>query len=142
MKSSSPIRADAALLLDAFLALPTVLVAGPETGKASYTLFMGADIELELGKTFYRVEDVEGSFFEICVGGKDVMISTRDGTSRMRIGNSLKLAGTPITIGKLTAERDYTPARDPRLKFAKIAGASSGAGAAADLSDYTLHRAQ
>jgi len=123
-------------------ALQTALAASAEASKPAYTLFMGADIELEHERAFYRVEDVTGSFFKIMVAGKEVLVSTRDGTARMRIGKSLKLAGSPLELENLKAERDYTPARDPRRKFDRMAASASGAAAAADLSEFTLNHAQ
>lgn len=125
-----------------------VLVTGslfgsaPERDQPAYTLFMGADIAIEQDKSFYRVEDVTGSYFKIRVDGKEEMIPTRSGTARMRIDNALKLAGTPISLGNLKAERAYTPARDPHRKFNRMAAASAGASAAVDLSTFQMNQAQ
>jgi len=124
------------------LAISCLLAATPEKGPPAYTLFMGADIALERGKSFYRVEDVTGSYFKIRVDGKEEMIPTRNGTARMRIDNSLKLAGTPIALGHLNAERSYTPARDPHRKFQQMAAAAAGASAAADLSTFRMNQAE
>jgi hypothetical protein len=129
------------VLLAAF-ALPLCLAAAPATGKPAYTLFMGADLSLEHGREFHRVEDVLGSRFKIVVEGKEVLVSTEFGTARMRIDNGLKLAGTPVTLGDLKAERAYTPARDPRRKFNRMAASSAGASAAVDLSNFRLVRAE
>ena len=124
------------------LGIQCLLTATPESGQPAYTLFMGADIALERGKSFHRVEDVTGSYFKIRVDGKEEMIPTRNGTARMRIDNSLKLAGSPIALGNLNAERSYTPARDPREKFDRLAASSAGASAAADLSNFQMNQAE
>ena len=98
----------------------------PEPGKAAYTVFMGVDLELEHQKSLYRVEDVAGSYFVVRINGKEEMIPTRDGSARMRIDNSLKLAGTPLKLDDLKVERTYTPERDPHRQFQKEAASASG----------------
>jgi hypothetical protein len=112
--------------------VPLALVAAPETAKPAYTLFMGADIALERGNAFHRVEDVLGDNFKIVVEGKEVFISTEQGTARMRIDNGLKLAGSPVGISDLNVERTYTLGRDPRRRFSNMAGMSMGTTVAAD----------
>jgi hypothetical protein len=142
MKAATFHRSILHLVMVATVALPLSLVATPTTGKPAYTLFMGADLSLEHEREFRRVEDVLGSRFKITVDGKEVLISTEQGTARMRIDNGLKLAGTPVTLGDLKAERAYTPARDPHRKFNRMAASSAGASAAVDLSNFNVVRAQ
>jgi hypothetical protein len=129
------------VLITAF-ALPVSIVAAPADGKPAYTLFMGADLLLEHGDKFHRVEDVSGSRFKITLEGKAVYVMTEFGTARMRIDNELKLAGTPVELGELNAERAYTPARDPNRKFNRMAASSAGASAAVDVSNFQVRMAQ
>ncbi|HUG12047.1 MAG TPA: hypothetical protein VMM36_13590 [Opitutaceae bacterium] len=142
MKTFTITRSLVHSVLIATFALPLLLVAAPESGKPAYTLFMGADLLLEHGDTFHRVEDVSGSRFKITLEGKEVFVMTEFGTARMRIDNGLKLAGTPVALGDLKAERAYTPARDPNRKFNRMAASSAGASAAVDVSNFQANMAQ
>lgn len=138
MKTPRLIRS---VCLPGLLTAGSLLPAAPEQGQPAYTLFMGADIAIERGKSFHRVEDVEGSFFKIVVDGKQEMVSTRNGTSRMRIDNTLKLAGTPVSFENLTTERSYTPARDPQRKLARMSGMASAASSSSDLAGAAVGNA-
>jgi hypothetical protein len=71
-----------------------------------------------------------------------VLIPTSQGTARMRIDNALKLAGSPVEIGGLSVERDYTPGRDPRRKFSNMAGMSMGTTVAVDSAMGNIETAQ
>jgi hypothetical protein len=142
MKTLTVVRLLVRPFLIAAFALHVSLVAAPDGGKPAYTLFMGADLLLEHGEKFHRVEDVSGSRFKITLEGKAVFVMTEFGTARMRIDNELKLAGTPVELGDLKAERAYTPARDPNRKFNRMAASSAGASAAVDVSNFQARMAQ
>ena len=48
--------------------------AGAKTEPKPYTLFMGADFDVQQNKDFYRVQDVDGGSFVIKVNGEQVLV--------------------------------------------------------------------
>lgn len=112
--------------------LPALAWAAGEPAAKTHTLFMGADLAVERNKKFYRVEDVSGSEFKIRIGQNEVFVPTRGSANQFRIDHELKLAGAPVTLGKVIADRTYTSARDPRRQFEASSGAAGGAAAVQD----------
>jgi len=84
-----------------------------------YTLFLGADLDIQQGKEFCRVRDVAGDNLIATVNGTVQSIPTTGGPINLRVQRSLKLAGTLVQIADLTSDRVYTPANDPEKKFAR-----------------------
>ena len=133
MKTAIRYQTRVAIVLTALLATTSCLVSAAEENALGYTLFMGADLAVQHGKDFYRVDDIAGGDFVVHVGGKEERIPTDNASSRMRIDRALKLGGASVVLDKMTTERSYTPAKDPRLKFRQMSGMASGASAVSDL---------
>ncbi|HTT58187.1 MAG TPA: hypothetical protein VMF63_13825 [Opitutaceae bacterium] len=91
-----------------------------------YTLFFGADLDIQQGKEFCRVQDVAGDTLVARVDGALRPIPTNAGPVNLRLHQALKLGGTTVTIAKLKAERVYTPGNDPVRKFAREQPGSAG----------------
>ena len=107
-----------ALLTGAVSAAPVAPnVAAPEP--KPYNLFMGADLDIQQGKDFFRVRDVAGDTLVATVNGKMESIPTTAGPINLRVQRALKLASTQVTIANLKSDRVYTPANDPEKKFAR-----------------------
>ncbi len=100
------------------------LAAADSAAPKTHTLFMGTDIDLQQGKSFYRVENVEGGSFVIKVDGQEKKIPTK-GLVPMKVSHQLKLAENSITVEKLVVERGYTAGNDPNMKFIASLGASA-----------------
>lgn len=98
----------------------------------SHVLFMGVDLEVQRGKKFYRVEDVDGSEFVVDVGGKKTFVPTRLQANNLKLDHELKLSATRAQLDDLEGGPGYTPANDPKLKFDRASGAAGGAAAVAD----------
>lgn len=126
-------------LLLASLAPVLAPAAGAEKAAASagpFVVFMGADLSVQQGKKYYRVEDVDGSEFVITVRGKPQFVRTRLQSNHIKIEPELKLAPVSVRLDELQGGPGYTPAADPRHKFNARSGAASGAAAARTLADY------
>jgi hypothetical protein len=100
---------------------PLVTRGAPPAATAEpkpYTLYMGADLDVQHGKEFLRVQDVVGDSLVATVDGKVRTISTTEGPVSLRVQHSLKLDRTTVTISDLKSERAYSPANDPWRKWA------------------------
>ncbi len=102
------------------------LTAGPAPGAPPaapaepkpYTLYLGADLDIQQDKGFFRVQDVLGDSLVATVNGKVRSIPTTGGPVNLRVQRQLKLDGTTVTISDLKTERAYSPANDPWRKWA------------------------
>lgn len=115
--------------------LATMPVRAAESGSGSsgtHVLFMGADLAVQQGKKFYRVEDVDGSEFVITVGEKSRFVRTRLQSNHLKINPALKISPVSVRLDELQGGPGYTPANDPRHKFNARSGAQGGAQAARD----------
>lgn len=120
-------------LLAALMSGFSLFAAGaPPAAPKSHVLFMGVDLEVQRGKKFYRVEDVDGSEFVVEVGGKKTFVSTRLQANNLKLEHELKLSATRAQLDNLEGGPGYTPANDPKLKFDRASGAAGGAAAVAD----------
>lgn len=99
----------------------------------NHVLFMGANLEVQRDKKFYRVEDVTGSEFKIRVGKRETFVPTRNRTTGLKVNPALKLAVTTVQLDDLQSGPSYTPANDPVRKFNAASGAAGGAAAVRDL---------
>lgn len=122
------------LWLAAFTLLSAAETSPPAGPAKTHVIFMGADLDVQREKKFYRVEDVVGSEFKIRIGQKEFYVPTRNRTTSLKVNNSLKLASASVQLDDLRGEETYTPANDPRLKFNARAGAGSALQAANDWS--------
>jgi len=117
-------------LLGAEAPKPTA-APGPDM---SYVLFMGADLSVQQGKKFYRVEDVDGSEFVIQIKGEKKFVRTRMASNNVKVDHELKLAPLSVKLDDMQGGPGYTPGADPRHKFNARSGAQGGAQAARDMS--------
>jgi hypothetical protein len=118
---------------EAMAAAKPVRAAAPApAAPKSHVLFMGVDLDVERGKKFYRVENVDGSDFVVRVGGKPTFVPTRLQSNNLKLKHELKLAATSVQLDGLEGGPAYTPANDPKLKFDRAAGAAGGAAAVVD----------
>jgi len=97
--------------------VPAAVPDGANAGSKTYTLFMGADLDVQLNKVDHRVRDVSGGSFLINVDGKELLVPMYEGTVNLRVAHSLKLTEASATIARLKSERAYTSANDPTKKF-------------------------
>jgi hypothetical protein len=107
-----------------WFALALVLAAGPglnaqPAGEAakSHVLFMGADIDVQLGKDLLRVKNVAGDSFVVAKDQRPVEIPMNRGTVPMKVTPTLKLTNKTATVTALQVERAYTPQNDPNRKW-------------------------
>jgi hypothetical protein len=118
-------------------ALPAAATKKPEAGGPGaakpYVLFMGADLAVLRDRQYYQVTDVTGSEFKIQIGQREFFVPTRRQATGIKVNNSLKLTGRLVQLDGLEAGPGYTPANDPKLKFARESGAAGGAAAVQDL---------
>jgi hypothetical protein len=97
----------------------------------THTLFMGADISINLDKDLYPVRDVQGSSWVINVGGKDKVISAREAPLNLKITPTLKLAEGSATIVGFKREAAYSFDNDPSVRITR--GLTKAAALNADL---------
>jgi hypothetical protein len=129
MKTTSPTRQSAGALVAWIPLLATVfapaLFAATDatipavTEPKTHTLYMGADLDLQLNQDYCRVRDVSGSAFIVRGKGKEISVPMNGGPITLKLQQSLKLTEDSATIAKLKGERAYTPANDPYRKFNK-----------------------
>jgi hypothetical protein len=89
----------------------------PAAPPKTHTLFMGADLEVEIKGDFCRVRDVSGDAFIVNDHGKDRSVSMMGAPVSLQVQQSLKLTTASATIANLTGERSYTSANDPVKRF-------------------------
>lgn len=77
--------------------LPAFTVEEAKSAK-THTLFMGADIALNLDRDLYHVKDVWGSNWVININGREKEISARQAPLNLKITPTLKLTETSATI--------------------------------------------
>ncbi len=107
-----PLRLFAAMLALGLLPIPLPAAGGAAPVLKPYMLYMGANLSVEKDGKVWPVQGVQRNSFVIDVDGRRVVV--RDSELRMKIDNALKLTKGGATIIKLTAERAYTSANDPR----------------------------
>jgi hypothetical protein len=85
----------------------------------THTLFMGADVEVQVKKDFCRVHGASGTAFVVNAGGRDVSVSPDEGPVSLQVQQTLKLTEASATISDLKGARTYSPQNDPARKFAR-----------------------
>jgi hypothetical protein len=115
---ASPIRLLCLVTLPALaFSAPAAAPDGANAGPKTYTLFMGADLDVQLNKVAYRVLDVTGGSFVVKVDGKELLVPMNEGPVSLRVAHSLKLTEAAAAIADLKGERAYTPGNDPVKKY-------------------------
>ena len=143
--SAPPLRTAARLLFALLLLFPAFLRAESETHKQkpvvldsvivdatkTHTLFMGADILVNLDKDLYPVRDVAGTSWVIDINGKDRVVSAKKGPLNLKITPTLKLTEVSATITGFKKEATYSYENDPSVLITR--GLSKVASMNADL---------
>lgn len=108
------------LLVSMFLVdLSQMVDAKALEGAKTQTLFMGADVSINLGKGIYPVKDVIGSSWVIDVNGQTRVIPTKDSTLNIKVTPSLKLTAISATVADFKHERGYTFGNDPNVRLTR-----------------------
>jgi hypothetical protein len=97
----------------------------------THTLFMGADIAINLDKDIYNVKDVWGSNWVIDINGREKQISAREAPLNLKITPTLKLTEVSATVVGFKRVEAYSYANDPSVLLTK--GLSSTASMNSDL---------
>ncbi len=121
---------------------PAAMPDGTNAGSKTYTLFMGADLDVQLNKVDYHVMDVSGGSFVIKVDGKDRLVPMYEGPVSLRVAHSLKLTEASAAIADLKGERAYTPGNDPVRKYMAQQGQAVASQAAMDIAEWNVVFAQ
>jgi len=97
----------------------------------THTVFMGADIEVMLGKDLYPVRGVVGSSWVVNVNGEERVVSTKEAPLGLKITPNLKLTDVSATIVGYKKERAYSFDNDPSVRLTR--GLDQAASTNADL---------
>jgi hypothetical protein len=85
----------------------------------THTLFMGADIAINLDRDIYRVQDVVGSNWVIDIKGQEREISSRKAPVNLKVTPNLKLTEVSATIVGFKRVQAYSYANDPSVLLTK-----------------------
>jgi hypothetical protein len=99
--------------------------AGAQSPQREYTLFQGANISVDLGKTLYPVRDVNGSSWVVVVDGKETVVSGKNAPVNLKIAPMLKLTEQAATVSGFKREPSYTFANDPSVKMTRAFSAAA-----------------
>jgi hypothetical protein len=125
---TSALKADVSR--SAVTTMPAYSVEEAQSAK-THTLFMGADIAINLDKDIYRVRDVFGSNWVIEVNGQEKEVSARQAPVNLKITPKLKLTEVSATITGYRQDQAYTFNNDPRVRLTR--GLSQAASMSNDL---------
>ena len=115
--------------------LPAFTVDESASAK-THTLFMGADIAINLDKDIYRVRDVFGSNWVIDINGREKEISAKEAPLNLKITPTLKLTEVSATVVGFKKVPAYSYENDPSVRLTK------GLNNAASTNNDLLARAQ
>ena len=85
----------------------------------THTLFMGADISINLDKDLYGVKDVFGSNWVVEINGRQKEISARRAPLDLKITPNLKLTESSVTIQGFKRVQAYSFANDPSVRLTR-----------------------
>ena len=98
--------------------LPAYTVEEQQSTK-THTLFMGAEIAINLDKDLYPVKDVLGSNWVIDINGREREISAKEAPIKVKITPTLKLTEVSATIQGFKRVQVYSFANDPTTRLTK-----------------------
>ncbi len=127
-EGADPLKTDIARA--AVTTMPAFTVEESKSAK-THTLFMGADIAINLDADMYRVKDVWGSNWVIDVNGRQREISAKQAPLNLKITPNLKLTENSATIVGFRRIQAYSYANDPSVLLTK--GLSQSASMSSDL---------
>jgi hypothetical protein len=99
----------------------------------THTLFMGADISINLDRDLYPVRDVTGSSWVIDINHQEKVVSAREAPLNLKITPTLKLTEGSATIGGFKREPSYSYDNDPSVRLTR--GLSRASALSTDLID-------
>jgi len=126
-------------VLAALVISPVVAAESSSVEPKTHTLFMGADLSIEQNHQLYRVQAIAGTSFVITVDGREVRVPVNQPGLALKLDSALKLTETSAAVAQLKAERAFTLANDPTVRFQK--GLAASQQMYAD-SQYSLHAAE
>src|ERR1017187_5698680 len=85
----------------------------------THTLFMGADISVNLDRDLYPVRGVVGSSWVIDINGEEKVVSARQAPLNLKITPSLKLTDVSATIVGFKKKQAYSFNNDPSVRLTK-----------------------
>jgi hypothetical protein len=85
----------------------------------THTLFMGADIAINLDRDTYKVKDVFGSNWVIDINGQQREISAKQAPVNLKITPNLKLTETSATIVGFKKVQSYSFENDPSVRLTR-----------------------
>jgi hypothetical protein len=85
----------------------------------THTLFMGADISVNLDKDLYPVRGVLGSSWVIGINGEDKVVSTKQAPMNLKITPTLKLTDVSAKISGYKKARAYSFNNDPSVRLTR-----------------------
>jgi hypothetical protein len=88
-------------------------------GEKTHTLFMGADIAVNLDKDLYPVRDVLGSSWVISISGREKIVSAKQAPMNLKITPNLKLTENSATITSFKKAQAYTFENDPSVRLTR-----------------------
>ena len=98
--------------------LPAYTVDEPLSAK-THTLFMGAEIAINLDRDLYPVKDVLGSNWVIDIHGQQKEISSKQAPVNLKITPTLKLTEVSATIVGFKRVQAYSFANDPSVRLTR-----------------------
>ena len=93
--------------------------AGAQDSQKTYTLFMGANISVNIDKTIYPVRDVNGSSWVVDMNGEQKVVSGKAGPINLKIVPGLKLTEASATIDHFKRAPAYSFANDPSVRLTR-----------------------
>lgn len=110
--------------------MPAFTVEEDKSAK-THTLFMGADIALNLDRDLYKVTNVFGSNWVININGREKEVSAKQAPTSLKITPNLKLTETSAQIVGFRRFRAYSYDNDPSVLLTR--GLSKSAATSVDL---------
>jgi hypothetical protein len=98
--------------------MPAFTVDEAKSAK-THTLFMGADIAINLDRDLYSVRDVWGSNWVIDINGREKEIAANRAPLNLKITPTLKLTENSVTIVGFKRVQAYSYANDPSVRLTK-----------------------
>lgn len=114
--------------------------AAPAETPQTHVLFMGAELAMEKGRTFYPVEDVTATDLVIRPDGEEVRLPLARSTG-IRVTDALKLSSRSVTLENFVAEPAFAAGSDPFEQLATSAGLAAGESAVRDLAQMQVFHA-
>jgi hypothetical protein len=91
----------------------------------THSLFMGADIAIDLDRTLYKVTDVNGSDWVVNIDGRSHEISAKTAPLNLRITPNLKVTEVNVTIEGFKRVQAYSFDNDPSVLLTRGLSRSS-----------------